>query len=355
MSLSPTLYQITPFDAKKTFDFTFTFSGFQVFYSEIIIKNNLTNVTVYDNKTENRLLSYTLPINTLVNGTTYNAQLYVYDVNNIQSSISNMINFSCYDIPILSFSNLVSNQTILNSYYDFILTYSQLQNRTLNSYQIKLYNSNQSQIYTTGTKYDVTLLSNTLNSFDNNTNYYIEAIGDTIDGVSISTGLILFSVQYITPSMFSLLKPINLPLLGEVQLTSNLVSIEGISTPSDPQYINNEMVDLSNNGTSVLFNQGFNITDDFILQMNFKSLNPNESILELSNLDDSMIIKLSYMESSFVDSNGLIGYINLRVIGGGLVYTINTEYISPMSLLDYNYNLWMKKINNIYQLKISKI
>jgi len=350
---SPLLYQIVPFDAKSAFDFVFSYSASQIFKNRLIVKNNVTNVTVYDVTTESRQLLCELPANTLVNGTAYNAQLSVFDSSNNESTLSNIISFTCYAMPVLIFSNLVANQVLDNSYYTFTLSYTQAQDRILNNYKMTLYNSNSSEIFNTGTIYNTTSLSQIIKNFDNNTNYFVKGDGETVDGMTFTTGLVRFNVQYITPVVFSMIEPENMPLLGEVKITSNLLSIDGWSNPDPPTYIGNNLVDLSTPNTWVIFDKGFDLTNNFLLQINLRSLTPNQMFAEFSNSLCSF--QLYYMESTFSDSDGLVGYINLKTKGNALTYTINSQYIKPMSIYGYIYNIWIRKVNNIYDLKVASL
>lgn len=573
----PILYTVKPFDATITYRIQFAYSSSQVFKNRLIVKDNTTNVTVFDETIESRQLFHDIPANTLTNGVQYNAQLSVFDSNNVESALSNAITFYCFATPVFVFSNVTDGQVIHNSYYEFVLSYSQAQNRGLNMYQMFLYNSSKSQIYTTNEIYEVSDLSQMIQNLDNNSNYYIEGNGVTIDGVSISTGLIPFSVEYIMPVVFSKIQVANVPSLGQVQVTSNLLSIDGKSTPENPTYIANERIDLTNyqrelvesekviqdgvhlnianqgadavsitelkvrgnfketvtgtksstnpsvisgvdklytkdddnrittynipeilysgdfydfvtgklerhihsymltntgdwelvstdttyakfkcsteitypqlcthfnvsdddtieslyvkdsylyiniakssltsvdlatfktwlnnnhvtvfyyqvdsiitqypiqtidvdekdidvylsdvgnihleynclyykSNASVIFDVGFNIEKDFILQMNVGNLITNQPILELS--DGRYTLQVNYRESDFSDSNGLVGYFNLKILNGVTVYTIHSEYVTPCSLYGGLYNVWIRKVNNIYEIKPVKL
>jgi len=104
--IKPILKQISAFDKNDSVNFHFNFYGNQPMKNRLIIKNNITNAVIY-NKIQETLHSYhILSSNTLVNGNVYNAQLSIFDENDVESDLSNTVTFHCYSTPLFSFINL---------------------------------------------------------------------------------------------------------------------------------------------------------------------------------------------------------------------------------------------------------
>ena len=86
-----------------------------------------------------------------------------------------------------------------------------------------------------------------------NVEYYIQATGETVNGMLVSTPLVAFSCDYIKPDIFLTFNAENMCEEGIVRLSSNFVSLEGYSNPEDLIYIDNDKVQLLN-GEKVWFN-----------------------------------------------------------------------------------------------------
>ncbi|MBR0596967.1 hypothetical protein [Sinanaerobacter chloroacetimidivorans] len=346
---SPVLYGKSAFDSTTESIFTFNWNGAQSVKNRLVVKNNITNETVYDQVQTTFQLKHTLPANALINGVTYNAVIYSIDINNIQSSISNTIVFKCLSTPSWEFSNLVENQIIHNSSYELQLTYSQTEEELLNFYQLFLYDSTHSLIFQSGLIYDTTSLSYTLSGLNDNAQYYIRATSKTLNGMDLDTGYIKVSVEYISPSIFSLVIPENMKFDGCIKISSNIIDIEGVSNPATLNYINDTMVDLSVAGSYVQFDNQFEITDDFVIQINGMGFKDYSTILELSN--GTYKIELSYAKGIFTGQSGEKVYCVLKV------YNSLTNYYLTSNLIDVpldtdRIHIWLRRVSSLYDLII---
>ena len=258
----PVLYRIDAFDAGDSFTFTFSYSGNQVFSNQFVIRNNLTNAVVYRETISSMQLAHTVPKDTLVNGVCYNACVAVFDNNNIKSDFSEKIVFYCYSTPSLSFSNIDENQIIRNASYPIELSYLQSEGEVLNSYQIFLYNSLMQIVYQSGVKYDVSNLTGVIDQLEDNSAYFVRATGRTLHNMQADTGLVPNSVEYESPPLFALVGLENIKRTGEIKIASNIISIEGSSSPSPPVYMNNDFVDVRDMGAKVWFDKGFCASGD---------------------------------------------------------------------------------------------
>ena len=125
----------------ETFKFSST-GGDQVVKNRLTIRNNTTNVVVYQNTVTSYLFQQEVPTNTLTNGVYYNYYFNTYDVNNNMSADSNAIAFRCYSTPTITFMNFPITNIINSSSYSFNITYNQSQGELLDYLIYYLYDSN---------------------------------------------------------------------------------------------------------------------------------------------------------------------------------------------------------------------
>lgn len=348
----PIIYQIPAFDATEDKIITFSFSGFQVVKNRILVKNNATGVTVFDDTVVSFQLNHTIPASTLTNGLVYNIVVYAINSSDVSSSPSATVLFKCYTAPTWSFSNLVEDQIITNSSYGVELIYTQTEGELLNQYQVSLYDSAQSLLYQTGVLYDTTALAATISGLNDNSQYYIRATGKTLNGMNLDTGYIHVSVEYISPALFSLVSLENIPRDGNIKITSNIILLVGTSNPSPATYIDDTLIDLSANGSYVKFDEGFMIPSDFTIQCIGRDFTDYSTILELSN--GTYTVELQYMRGTFTGITGEKAYFILNAYNSVTNYTITSNLISVPLTTD-RIHIWIKRINNIYDLIIENL
>ena len=140
----PIINPIAAFDATQSHVITFlAIGGAQVVGNRIVISDNQTGETVYDNRVITMQLAHTIPANTLTNGGYYNVVIYTIDSANNFSQASVPVPFYCYSQPTLTINNIPASSTIENGTYTFQGSYAQQENENLNSYQFILYDSNK--------------------------------------------------------------------------------------------------------------------------------------------------------------------------------------------------------------------
>lgn len=360
----PTLLNVTAFDATQEQNFTFVVQGVsaQIVANQLTIRNQETNDIVYQEKQETFNYVHTVNANELTNGTYYNATVSVFDVNNNQSPESVPIQFWCYSSPVLSFTNLPDNNIVTNASFNFQFTYTQNENEPLNSYIVNLYNSSQTLLSTSGTQYTTNGSppfngNYTFVGFENNSTYYVEVVGSTIEGTVVSTSMQQFNVEYLRPDVFTLLQLTNNCDAGYITIRSNIVLIEGTSNPDPPTYINDEEVDLTEDGSWVEWNEGYSITGDMLTRIWFRNPNPYSQILQFSNTS-GQIITLNYMLGyQNINSTSLEAYMELYVTsafdndGSSLDYYIFSNYVTPLEDTEY-YTVYLTRIKDIYSLQL---
>lgn len=347
----PIINYFKAFDAILEREITFSYIGSQVFANKLYIYDNETNTLVYSEKQTTMQLKHILPSNTLVNGKTYYMKLSVFDVNDTESVLSNSLLFKTLKSPSFSIVNVVDGQTITSSRLDVSLLYSQEQGELLSEYKITLYDASQQVLADSGILYDDNL-SHTFTGLLEKHLYYIRGTGVTVNGMSVDTGYVSFNVEYYSPTLESIVNLSNIHEDGVVRIDSGIKVIGFNLNPETPTFINDNMVDLSDKDSYINYNDGFNINDDFTLQLQVMNLTPYKPIIIPSNkLKD---ITLVYMINTFSGTSQSKAYFILKVQDTISDYMLYSDYFDIPDATDL-IHIWIRRINNIYELKVENI
>lgn len=358
----PTLITVPSFDATQPYTFTFVVQSgsAQIVANQLTIRRQSDNQIVYDEKQETFKYEHVVNANKLTNGTYYNAVVSVFDADDNQSPTSIPIQFWCYSTPSITLTNIPTNNIITNASFNFTFAYAQNEGEALNSYVVNLYNAFQTQITTSGVVYAQNgtppYNGNYLFAgFEDNTVYYIEILGTTVNGAIVSTGQIHFTVKYSRPDLFTLIELTNNCEEGYITLKSNIILIEGESNPSPPTYIDDKEVDLTQDESWVEWNDGYSISGDFLARLWFRKPNSYAQIMQFSNTD-GQTITLSYMQGyENVNAPDIQSYVELHVQSvNGYDYYIYSNYIDTLPDTSY-YNVWLTRVNDIYQLQLAAV
>lgn len=282
----PIINNIAAFDATQAQTITFTvIGGAQVIANRLVISNNQTGAQVYNQIQSTMKLEHTIPANTLSNGVYYNAIVYTINSGNEESVASVAVPFYCYSTPILTITNIPETETIENGTYAFTGNYIQTENERLDSYQYTLYDSNKDVLSQSPLIYYDTdnSLSYTFRGMSNDTAYYIELTGETVNNTKITSGLVYFTIRYEQPASFAICDLVNDCHNGYIQISSNIVAIDGTSNPDPPIYINDKEVDLTDKDAWVEWASGFRIQDNFTMRVWGREFTPYEKIITLTN------------------------------------------------------------------------
>ncbi|MEI6296298.1 MAG: hypothetical protein WCO84_01455 [bacterium] len=351
---TPILLSKVAFDATAETTFNFqSIGGDQVVKNRLIIRNNSTNAIVYEQEQVSFQLRHIVPLNTLTNGTYYLAQIKTYNAGGDSSSYSQPIQFWCYTQPTISFTNIPVGNIIGNSSFAFNAQYDQLQDELLNSYIFKLYNVSQSLLSSSDILYvgssvpPPTTISYTFSGFDDNTVYYIECTGQTINGTPITTGKVQFTVDYIQPNVFTVLALENNKCDGYITIDSNIILVEGESNPSPPTYISAKEVNLTQNGSWVKWSQGFDISNDFTMRIWGRSFTDYSTICTLSSATSE--IKINYSKGYFNGGANMNAYIELVALDktSEHYYTYSNNITLPLTTEQLF--VWIRRINNVFE------
>lgn len=282
----PIINPISAFDSTRVHTISFVvIGGAQVIGNRLVISDNQTGREIYNKIQSTMKLEHSIPANTLTNGGYYNAVVYTIDSANNESEASTAIPFYCYSQPSLTIDNIPATETIENGTYKFTGNYLQQENELLNSYQYTLYDSNRDILSQSPLIYYNTdpTLSYTFVGMSNDTSYYVELSGETINGTKITSGLRYFTVRYIQPASFAICDLVNNCENGYIQISSNIVAIDGKSNPDPPIYIDDKEVDLRDPDSWVEWNSGFRIQDDFTMRVWGRDFNDYQNIITLTN------------------------------------------------------------------------
>lgn len=282
----PIVNPIAAFDATRAHTINFTvIGGAQVVGNRLVISDNETGTEIYNNKQLTMKLEHTVPAGTLSNGGYYNAVIYTVDNSGAESVASTAVPFYCYSQPVLTIDNIPQTETIENGTYAFVGSYLQQEDEPLNSYQYTLYNSNKEVLSQSALIYYEadSSLSYTFVGMSNDTAYYISLTGETVNGTKITSGLRYFTVRYLQPASFAICDLVNNCEDGYIQISSNIVAIDGKSNPDPPVYIDDKEVDLREPDTWVRWDEGFRIQNDFTMRVWGRDFNPYEKIITLTN------------------------------------------------------------------------
>ena len=345
----PILNPIVAFDATQQHIISFiVIGGTQVVANRLTVQDNQTGNVIYSQIQSSLKLEHILPANTLQNGGYYNAVIETIDNANNISSPSTPVPFYCYSSPTLTITNIPATETIGNGTYKFEGNYSQTEGELLNSYQFTLYNSNKEVLTQTPLIYYSVnnSLSYTFVGMNNDTSYYIELSGQTVNNTKVTTGLLYFTVRYIQPASFAICDLVNNCDDGYIQVSSNIVAIDGHSNPDPPIYIDDKEVDLTDPDAWVNWNSGFRIQDDFTMGAWGRDFNDYQNIITLTNdintektpnrielkwmIGDVLKEQLYYenINGKFINiENSKVGDIkNLEIYGNSTQFTTSAEY-----------------------------
>lgn len=361
---TPILYPVVAFDANndQTFDFT-SLGGDQVLGNRLVIRNNVTNEEVYNEEITTYAYRHTLEGGKITNNTYYNAVIQTVGLNGATSAFSQPIQFWCYTTPVMSITNLPQDNQIPNSEFTFEGQYSQIEGELLQQYQFNLYSTAHVLLSSSGVVYvqdntpPPTLFNYTFEGFADASSYYIELVGETVNGTSVTTGEIEITVKYEVPNIFALIELTNNQCEGYITIRSNMVSIDGKSNPDPPIYIDDDTkVDLREPGSWVIFDEGYEINDDFTLGLWGHAFTKNSNILKLYNKGDTDLtpnrILLNFREEYKPNDDKHYCFFELWVYANS-----NTPYYIYSESLPYpnfrvEYAVFVRRINNVYQLEV---
>lgn len=283
---TPTINKITPVSPIISFDVTFQYKDNQAVKNRAVITDTETYSIIYDATQIGMKLSHTVPANTLAPGKRYIIQIQVFDEDGNSSLLSDQMSFYCYTTPSFSITNLTNDMIIKNASVTPAIEYSQTEGETIANFQFILYDYSKMQINTSPIYYQIESNSYTFYSLDNNTVYYIRAIGETSHGITLSTDYIKVNIRYASIPANAVFIAENVYDSGYVHIQSNIADvgyIEENCTISDGVLI-------IENG-SLAYNEGFEVNGNFYFRLSIEKIpigtffKTNDNIFTLSLIE----------------------------------------------------------------------
>lgn len=360
--MQASIYPIVPFDAVKGGTITFKWSGNQAIANRCVIKNNKTQTVVYDVTIDSFKLehfvdqSLVVDGQELINGEQYIATIYVIYKENEQNVVSDESEkqmFLCLSEPTFGFTNIVNGQTLNTTTYEFIFEYDQTDGELLNSWQMIVYDMNNSKLSDSTVQYNDETLAYTFSGFSNTNRYKIRLIGDTVNGIKLDTGYIEFSVSYDLTTLFSMIDCTNLPKQGAILIHSNIISADGVPEKEPVIYIGGDYVDLTNN--SVTYNEGFLFDGDFSFVIYGYKVSTNKILVSFSSTDNPDFLATLTYRVGYINSTEYLCYVEFRATSNGVYhYTVMSNFLTALSE-DEILGICLVRKGGLYDIQIANL
>lgn len=335
----PKIKHIPPFDADKDYDVMLSWTGNRAHANRIIIYDNETNNEVFNDTVSSFALTHTIPAHTLQNGRKYMIQAQTYDVENVESPLSDKVLFYTLKTPDFYFDNLPGDSLLTNSSFTASIHYYSADWEDISKYVFYLYDSSRKQLLESSEMTDSADIEYTYRGLDNNTLYYIRCTAVTVNGMELDTGYQEITVKYENPNTYARIYATPLPSQGCIQVATNLIIIQYNGTDSF-EYIDG-MIDLREK--TLYYDEGFLIEDDFTLIIRGVHLWQNADIFKMDNGNLGLTL------SSHIYTDGKLRF-RLLVPNGVGNYLL---YSKPLVFEDTDMvTIALRRKDNVYQLKV---
>lgn len=286
---TPLLNAVSAFDPAHPYSFSFLYSGNQAVKSRLLITDNETLAVLLDHIQNGLRLAHDLPAGTLTPGRSYQAQIQVFDANGNSSALSQPVIFYCCSVPEFHFQNIQNSMTISAANLELELIYSQPEAEPLQQYQYYVYELDRSVMYYSEVYYGEENFTHTVYGLKNDTGYYVRAVGRTLHGMELDTGYIQINVQYFTSPANMVLTVMNNRTGGYLSYYTGIKTI-GYTVGDENYTIADGAVTLS--GNYLIYNEGFNIKEDFTAVIKAGTLPVNRKFFMLRSRDRTHDISL---------------------------------------------------------------
>ncbi|OZB98007.1 hypothetical protein [Paenibacillus sp. XY044] len=267
---------------------------------QVKIYKNADNALVYDsNKITSYAQNHVVPKNSISNGLEFKIQIIIWNQSN-SSITSDFDIFQTSSKPVVTMNSI---DTVGSPSYSFTATYTQLESIAIRSWVMYLYDINKNKIYQSpiSTNPDISLLIENLQS--GNT-YYIETQATSAKGLTNTTGLIQFKVQYQQPDIKVNLTAENVDNSG-MKISWNTVQIIG-STTKSPIYLSGEFIDLTDDTFS--FSEGFSLSGDFTIKIWMTNIKPDTDLFVIKGINGTISLQYWSQDNKFHVFKDAFGY-----------------------------------------------
>lgn len=313
---TPIVRKIPAFDPRESYSVVFQYEGNQAVKNRAVIIDNETYQTVYDHEQERMRLDHVIVANTLSPGKAYQIKIKVYDDYGNESDFSSPVLFYCFTKPTFKFSNLTNDMIHRTAVLPVKLSYSQSEGETFRECQISLYTYDYVLSTSSNILYDVSNLNHTFYGLKNESVYYLRATGKTTHDMDIDTGYLKVNIQYIMKYSNVILRVKNLPEVGSISLSSNIIDI-GYEFENDNWYIKDGELVIYDNSLTYL--SGFSAPSEYTVFCKARKIIPNVPFLTLKTPDGKKSVWLE------IQKIGTLYYCVLNAPYGLGTYNIYKE------------------------------
>lgn len=310
----PSILPIIPFDPSNAYNIEFIYSDNQSVKNRAVITDNETGSIVYDSSQSTMRLFHTLPANTLIAGKQYLVQIQVFDIDNNSSNLSDPVLFLCLTTPNFNFTNLVNGTVFKQANITLDLEYSQTEGEQLKNYQFIRYNASRVQLDSSEVMYNKDTLTYTFYGLENNSTYYLRAIGETQNGISLDTGYFEINVHLTVAPVNVAVQLENDYSNGVIRVSLNIKDVQYILTGDKDYIFENGMVTL--NSTTLTYNDGFTVGsgDDFSMFCQVAKVTIGTFFSMENGLIQLTILKIcdSYYCALTIQGNNFAQYVKLE-------------------------------------------
>ena len=355
MAIKPVIKPITPFDATIGTKITATYAGNMPYYNRVVIQDAVTLAEVYSRTIGTSEYAHTLDPNykgsivaagdtgySLINGRRYTATIQFFGRTvSDPYLVSDKVTFLTCTTPQFYFDGVTDGMVINSASIGLSLVYIQAESEMLISFRFSIYDNNKKLLQETEIKYDTTNMSYTFKGLENLTSYYVRATGVTKNGVDLDTGYWEIRTQYENPSVYQRMYVENDEKTSEMEYRTNFILVEA---DEDEGYFYEDSYIFLDNGQKVVYSKGFEIQGDATWHIRAKDMDYERIFFRcFSEVDGEFYVE------GIRDTNMQLRF-RLVVPGSMSNYMLYTQSVN-IDWMDI-INLWIRRINNIYEIKL---
>lgn len=220
--------------------------GFDV---QIADSNNLSKLIYSMSEKKDTYNRIHIPANSIPNGAIYHIRVRTYNEAGNFSNWSDYGLLNCYVTPVCVIDNIPivdEKRVVPEQNYIFVGSYHQNEGIAISRYQYILYNSEKELIQQFDLVNSDRIASNSeltqrVEGFEVNTEYYIELKCTDVNGLEVSSGLVSFIAEYEVPRIRQIVELENEASTASVKISSDMIQIIfKIEDGSVPVYINEQ-------------------------------------------------------------------------------------------------------------------
>ena len=189
-------------------------------------------------------------------------------------------------------------------------------------------------------------ISYLFSGFEDSASYSVEVNGETVNGTQLTTGKIPFTTNYKKPDTFSSLTLTNNCKGGYITIKSNVVAIDGIVTPEPAVYIDDKEIDLRNEGSSVVWEDGYIIGQNWTMRIWGRDFTPDSEIFRFSNVNGDIVAVEYHTDDIYCWFE-----LKARHVDWTWGYVAESAHIVLPSSAEEIF-CWVRSVNSLYDIKI---